>query len=311
MCALNVTKSTKQSHAPSVKTLQDALAMNHTQHISQDHNTKAMPFVVKGLTSVKLEKSIAQITPNSCQLSLKTPDRSTINDIQFNKLCTNSEVFIDLLTFNERVFPQLTHPYVHNLQKSCLHFTAVTQITIGSGSYSYTADLLAFSNINQAQVLLPPTMGLQRIVTPLNSSSWSAALLHHPDKAFADYITAGICYGFRIGFSGAQPLRSAQDNMRPAKVNPSVVTDYLRKEINAGRIIGPLPADIIGLIHTSHFGVIPKRHQIRKWRLILDLSHPEHASIKLMMPFLSHCVPSTMRLLTMQQLWTKNRISKS
>ena len=151
--------------------------------------------------------------------------------------------------------------------------------TIGSGLYPYTADLLALSNINQAQVLLPPTMGLQRIVTPLNSSSWSATLLHHPDKAFVDYITAGIRYGFRIGFSGAQPLRLAQDNMRSPKVNPSVVTDYLRKEINAGRIIGPLPANIIGLIHTSCFGVIPKRHQIGKWRLILDLSHPEYASV--------------------------------
>ena len=32
-------------------------------------------------------------------------------------------------------------------------------------------------------------------------------------------------------------------------------------------------------MHVSKFGVIPKRHQKNKWRLIVDLSHPDGASV--------------------------------
>ena len=33
-------------------------------------------------------------------------------------------------------------------------------------------------------------------------------------------------------------------------------------------------------MHISHFGVIPKNHQLGKWRLIVDLSHcPAGASV--------------------------------
>ena len=34
-----------------------------------------------------------------------------------------------------------------------------------------------------------------------------------------------------------------------------------------------------GGVHTSPFGVIPKKHKPNKWRLILDLSSPEGFSV--------------------------------
>ena len=45
-----------------------------------------------------------------------------------------------------------------------------------------------------------------------------------------------------------------------------------------GRVLGPFPLQY-PTIHTSPFGVIPKRHQANKWQLILDLSHPEGSSV--------------------------------
>ncbi len=236
-----------------------------------------MPFVAKDTTNSLPNKPLTQSTQNSCQLTEKTLDPITTHDDQFNEDCIGPQINTDSICINEQLIPLCTHS--HSPPKNGTHFTAVTQHTIGSGFYPYTADLLALANTNIAPGRLPPTRGLHQIITPLNSLAWSAALRHHPDKAFTEYIIGGIRDGFKIGANGVQPLKSAHDNMLSAKVNPSVVTDYLLKEISAGRIKGPLPADIVKLVHTSRFGVIPKRHQVGKWRLILDLSYPEHASV--------------------------------
>lgn len=64
--------------------------------------------------------------------------------------------------------------------------------------------------------------------------------------------------------------------MPSAELNPTVVTDYLHKEQQAWRIIGPLP---IAEFDTRRFRVIPKKRQPGKWRLILDLSFPVNNSI--------------------------------
>ena len=53
---------------------------------------------------------------------------------------------------------------------------------------------------------------------------------------------------------------------------------YLKKECELGRVVGPLAAGSIPL-HINRFGVIPKPHQPGKWRLIVDLSHPAGHSV--------------------------------
>ena len=60
--------------------------------------------------------------------------------------------------------------------------------------------------------------------------------------------------------------------------HPQPIETYISKEVAAGRIIGPVSADVEG-IHVSRFGIIPKPHQPGKWRLITDLSHPCGASV--------------------------------
>jgi hypothetical protein len=65
--------------------------------------------------------------------------------------------------------------------------------------------------------------------------------------------------------------------MQFASLHPTPVEDYLRTELNAQRIIGPIPDH--PLIQISSFGVIPKSGKPDKWRLILDFSSPHGNSV--------------------------------
>ena len=66
--------------------------------------------------------------------------------------------------------------------------------------------------------------------------------------------------------------------MLSAEERAEVVCEYLQTKVAAGRVLGPFnPADY-PQIHTSRFGVIPKS-TLGKWRLIVDMSSPEGASV--------------------------------
>ncbi len=67
---------------------------------------------------------------------------------------------------------------------------------------------------------------------------------------------------------------SAKRNIQSAIDNPTVVAAYLEKECRLGMVVGPLPKGSIDA-HVNRFGVKPKLSQPGKWRLIVDLSHPE------------------------------------
>ena len=60
--------------------------------------------------------------------------------------------------------------------------------------------------------------------------------------------------------------------------HPQVVEDYIAKECKLGRLAGPFPKSEVPHIHTSPFGVIPKKSK-DTWRLIVDLSSPHLHSI--------------------------------
>ena len=132
---------------------------------------------------------------------------------------------------------------------------------------------------------LPPKLGIAvgGVVTPLRVQEWERALRDHPDKEYVSYLLRGMREGFRVGFNRESVLlKSATKNMRSATEEPDVVEAYLAKEHGAGRIIGPLQVPQSSsntLVHISRFGVIPKPHQPGKWRLIIDLSHPEGRSV--------------------------------
>ena len=120
---------------------------------------------------------------------------------------------------------------------------------------------------------------LDRIVTPLSWEAWQANLVHHPDRAFANWLVAGIRGGFRIGYDYTlgRP-KSSQRNLASALEKPQVIREYLAKECAEGRIMGPFAMTELSQLHISRFGVVPKSTP-GKWRLILDLSSPKGHSV--------------------------------
>ena len=115
---------------------------------------------------------------------------------------------------------------------------------------------------------------------PLPVSAWRAYLANHPDQTFATYILNGLKDGFRIGFDRTRPLRSSRRNMKSALENKAVVDAYIDEETRLGRLIRLPAASPLSLsVHTSPFGVIPKKGRPGDWRLIVDLSSPDSASV--------------------------------
>ena len=105
-------------------------------------------------------------------------------------------------------------------------------------------------------------------------------VLTHPDQSFVTYVLDGLQNGFRVGFNPASvSLKSATQNMPSASLQPSVIDDYLYTELAKGRVAGPFSSPPLPHLHISRFGVIPKKHQPGKWRLILDLSSLDGHSV--------------------------------
>lgn len=120
---------------------------------------------------------------------------------------------------------------------------------------------------------------LAPIISPLQTHRWAELLCTHPDQSFADYILRGLEQGFHVGFKRGGRLQSCKKNMLSALEHPEVVQKYLQEECQMGRVLGPFDLGELPGVHVSKFGVIPKSNQPGKWRLILDLSSPNGASV--------------------------------
>ena len=119
-----------------------------------------------------------------------------------------------------------------------------------------------------------------RIYTPLIPKRWQYYLVSHPNTDLVEFFLHGISQGFRIGFQRAtNPLHSARKNLQGATSHPEVVDTYIKDELALNRVFGPYSRHQCPSVQISRFGVIPKSHQPNKWRLIIDLSHPQCHSI--------------------------------
>ena len=62
--------------------------------------------------------------------------------------------------------------------------------------------------------------------------------------------------------------------------NQMVVTEYLEMELRSNRLVKLSKSEATAIdVHCSPIGVIPKKNKPGKWRLIVDLSSPEGASV--------------------------------
>lgn len=147
------------------------------------------------------------------------------------------------------------------------------------GQYTYGAQL---ANL---EARVPPTLhrlpeALLEITTPLRGQVWAQELAEHPDREFANYVTNGITNGFRVGFDRTSVLHSCSGNMKSALEHPKVVSDYLDQEKALNRMVVVSQEELPYInCHISPFGVIPKKSKPGHWRLIVDLSSPENASV--------------------------------
>ena len=125
---------------------------------------------------------------------------------------------------------------------------------------------------------IPPSAS--KIHTPLNPQCWQNYLATHPNQELVQFFLKGLVQGFRIGFNNSiNSLHSARKNLQSATLHPEVVDQYLKEEQALSRVYGPYPKSVCSTMHISRFGVIPKSHQPNKWRLIIDLSHPQGHSV--------------------------------
>lgn len=92
-------------------------------------------------------------------------------------------------------------------------------------------------------------------------------------------VLQGLFQGFRLGFNPGFSLHSAKKNKASAYQHPEIVYAYLANEVALGRVAGPFPAPPLPNLHINSFGVIPKKGQPNKWRLILDMSSPLGSSV--------------------------------
>ena len=118
-----------------------------------------------------------------------------------------------------------------------------------------------------------------RPATPLRLQAWQKALADHPDQLFTQYSLNGIASHFHIGADRIIRLRSNTTNIPSVRQHPQLVEAHIKAESATGRLLGPLPPHLSGLVQASPIGLIPKPHQLGKWKLIVDLSSPTGSSV--------------------------------
>ena len=90
----------------------------------------------------------------------------------------------------------------------------------------------------------------------------------------------GLRHGFRIGFHhGKARLKPHRKNHPSCHSKPSVVSERIKAEVLAGRLLGPVTPNLLPVVHVSPMGLVPKPHQPDKFRLIVDLSSPGDNSV--------------------------------
>ena len=144
------------------------------------------------------------------------------------------------------------------------------------GSYLYTADLLQLeASSSSSHYLSWPTYQ-----SPIKLDQLTPYLASHPDQNFASYINRGLLTGFRVGYSlDRSLLRSRKANHPSACCNRKVVDERIAAEVAEGRFLGPIPHQLLPVVHTSPLGLVPKAHHSNKWRMICDLSSPLGVSV--------------------------------
>ena len=143
-----------------------------------------------------------------------------------------------------------------------------------AGSYKYAKDLLELKAAAGPSSYGPFPVGV------LSLDPWVPYLSSHPDQQFAAFLRRGFQNGFCIGADPSLVQHSSPSNMPLAVANPVVVYMYIKEERMNGEL-QEVDASLASGTHCNpiHVGVIPKPHQQGKFKLIVNPSLPEGASV--------------------------------
>ena len=173
--------------------------------------------------------------------------------------------------------------------KVAVQVTAPSCVNSVSSSLIVPCSTFTFTGVDSQQKI-----GLPRISCCFNDSAAASSLQSFSYKS--GKITLGSAHTSRsifcnlcLGWSSewvsccfnpaSVSLKSATQNMPSTSLQPSVIDDFLHPKLAKGRVADPFSSPPLAHLHISSFGVIPKKHQPGKWRLILDLSSPGGHSV--------------------------------
>ena len=162
----------------------------------------------------------------------------------------------------------LTHsptPAVTSTPTSAADATAVSVTSVSGVATNRTGKGTAPTPVDQHQ-----------LVTPIRLLHLEHELANHPNKGFVSQLLASIKYGCNIGYTGPQFTHIAR-HLPSAHTHADIISAFLTKECQAGRMAGPYPQQPLPNLRCSGLGVIPKKDG--GWRVICDLSSPQGASI--------------------------------
>ena len=112
--------------------------------------------------------------------------------------------------------------------------------------------------------------------TPLRPLIIERELVNHPDKAFVKQLISDLVHGCSIGYHGPQFVANAK-HLSSALQHTNIINESLKKETEAGRILGPFHTPPLPNLRCSGLGAIPKHDG--GWRVIYHLSAPAGTSI--------------------------------
>ena len=101
-------------------------------------------------------------------------------------------------------------------------------------------------------------------------------LKHGYGSVLRQYLIDGFRFGFRINFVGEHAV-SECSNLKSVLSHPDITATKIRKECDAGRLVGPFTTPPFRNFRTSPLGLVPKKDP-NEYRLIHHSTFPEGSS---------------------------------
>ena len=119
--------------------------------------------------------------------------------------------------------------------------------------------------------------------TPVDAVRLWELLRDYTDRVTVEYLYKGFTEGFKLHYEGPKRPRDC-NNLKSARENPTAFVEKVNKEIALGRYIGPFAYRPIKNLQCSPLGLVEKKGNQGKWRLIMHLSYPRGDSINTYIP---------------------------